>query len=150
MTVDFALKRAPKLRIANVRWKGPWNDRVIQQHFETVEKWARSRGLKTGRWVFREPDARTWDAGIEVRGRAKSDWRVKLRTLPAASVASVEFDPDVVSPRVIYHGVTDWLRSQRKEKVIRSAGAYREIYNGNPWRDKRAWSKTEIQVVVRK
>ncbi len=150
MTVDFVLKKAPSYRIANLRWTGPWSDREIRKRFELVEKWARERGLRTGRWIFREPKARVWDAGIEVRGKARSQGRVKLQTLPASWVASVEFDPDVVSPRVVYHGVTDWLRWRRKEKAIRSAGAYRELYLGNPWRDRRAWSKTEIQVVVRK
>jgi effector-binding domain-containing protein len=150
MTVDFVMKKAPSMRIANHRWTGPWNDREIQKRFESVDQWAKDHGLKTGRWVFRELHERTWDVGIEVRGKARSQGRVKVQTLPAATVASVQFDPDVVSPRVVYHGITDWLRWRRKEKEIRSAGAYREIYVGNPWREKRAWAKTEIQVVVRK
>jgi len=150
MTVDFVLKRAPSYRIANLRWTGPWSDREIKKRFESVEKWAKQQGLRTGRWVFREPSERVWDAGIEVRGKARSQGRVKLQTLPASLVASVQFDPDVVSPRVVYHGITDWLRSRRKEKEIRSVGAYRELYDGNPWRDKRAWSRTEVQVVVRR
>jgi hypothetical protein len=61
----------------------------------------------------------------------------------------VRFDPTVVSPRVVYHGLSDWLRWQRKEKKIRSVVSYREIYEGNPWKDKRAWSRTEVQFVVR-
>jgi hypothetical protein len=50
---------------------------------------------------------------------------------------------------VVYHGVTDWLRWRRKEKEIKGVGAYREVYQGNPWSDRKAWSHTEIQVVVR-
>jgi len=150
MTVDFVLKKAPSYRIANVRWTGPWSDREIRKRFESVETWAKAHGLRTGRWIFREPADRVWDAGIEVRGAARSEGRVKVQTLPATMVASVRFDPDVVSPRVVYHGVTDWLRSLRREKEIRSAGAYRELYDGNPWREKRSWANTEIQVVVRR
>ncbi|MGA8709715.1 MAG: GyrI-like domain-containing protein [Thermoplasmata archaeon] len=150
MAVDFVLKKTPSIRLAAIRWKGPYNERKIQQQFEAVEKWARARGLRTGRWVFREPDSRVWDTGIEVRGKAHSEGRVKVRTLPAGHVASVLFDPEVVSPRVVYHGLSDWLRWRRKEKEIRSVVSYREVYPGNPWKDKRAWSRTEVQFVVRK
>jgi effector-binding domain-containing protein len=150
MTVDFVLKKTPSLHVAAIRWTGPYSDRQIQRRFEEVEKWARARGLRTGRWVFREPGSRVWDTAIEVRGKARSEGRVKVRTLPAATVASVRFDPNVVSPRVVYHGLSDWLRWQRKEKEIRSVVSYREVYEGNPWKDKRAWSRTEVQFVVRK
>jgi effector-binding domain-containing protein len=150
MTVDFVLKKMPSLRVAAIRWKGPYNELRIKKRFEEVEKWAKARGLKTGRWVFREPAERVFDTAIEVRGPARSQGRVKVQTLPAATVASVLYDPNVVAPRVIYHGLADWLRWRRRDKEIRSVGAYREIYSGNPWRDARAWSRTEIQYVVRK
>jgi effector-binding domain-containing protein len=150
MTVDFVLKKAPSIRLAAIRWTGPYDESQIQKRFEQVEKWARARGLKTGRWVFREPGTRVWNTGIEIRGKARSEGRVKIRTLPAGTVASVVFDPDVVSPRVVYHGLSDWLRWRRKEKAIRSVVSYREVYLGNPWKDKKAWAKTEVQFVVRK
>lgn len=150
MTVDFEMKKAPSLRVASIRWTGKYDEVAIRSRFEEVEKWAREHGVRTGRWVFREPDSRTWDTGIEVRGKARSEGRVKVRTLPAATVASVQFDPDVVSPRVVYHGLSDWLRWRRKEKAIRTVVSTREIYEGNPWKDKRAWSGTEVQFVVRK
>ena len=150
MTIDFVLKKAPSIRVASVRWKGPYSEREIRKRFEEVEKWARARGLRTGRWVFREPGTRVWDTAIEVRGKSHSQGRVKLRTLPAGTVASVRFDPDVVSPRVIYHGLSDWLRWRKKEKAIRSVVSYREVYEGNPWKNARAWANTEVQFVVRK
>lgn len=150
MTVDFALKKTPSLRVAAIRWTGPYSDHEIRKRFEKVEKWAQARGLRTGRWVFREPGSRTWDVAIEVRGKAHSEGRIRVRTLPAGTVASVRFNPEVVSPRVIYHGLSDWLRWQRKEKTIRSVVSYREIYEGNPWKDARAWANTEVQFVVRK
>jgi len=150
MTVDFVLKTTPRMRIAAIRWKGPYNERQIRKRFEEVERWARARGLRTGRWVFREPGSRVWDTGIEVSGSARSEGRVKVRSLPAGHVASVVFDPDAVAPRVVYHGLTDWLRWRRKEKAIRSVVSYREVYPGNPWKDPRAWARTEVQFVVRK
>jgi effector-binding domain-containing protein len=150
MTADFLLKKTPSIHVAALRWTGPYSERQIQRRFEEVEKWARTRGLRTGRWVFREPGSRVWDTAIEVHGKARSEGRVKVRTLPAGTVACVRFDPNVVSPRVVYHGLSDWLRWQRKEKKIRSVVSYREIYEGNPWKDKRAWSRTEVQFVVRK
>lgn len=149
MTVDFVLKKSPSLRLASIRWTGPYSEAEIRKRFGEVERWATTHRLRTGRWVFREPGSRTWNVGIEVRGRARSEGRVKVRSLPASTVASVTFDPDLVSPRVVYHGLSDWLRWCRKEKKIRSVVSTREVYLGNPWKDARAWSKTEIQFVVR-
>lgn len=149
MTVDFVLKRNPRLRVATIRWTGPYRESEIRKRFGELERWVRGHGLRPGRWIFREPGERRWDVGIEVRGAARSDGRVKVRTLPPCTVASVTFDPEVVSPRVVYHGLSDWLRWQRKEKKVRSILSTREVYAGNPWTNPRAWSKTEVQFVVR-
>jgi effector-binding domain-containing protein len=149
MTVDFKFKRAPAYRVASVAWKGPWSDARIHAKFRRVAAWAKARGLRTGKWVFREPGERAWEVGIEVRGNAKSGGGVRIKTYPSCRVASVLFDPEVVSARVVYHGMTDWLRWQRKEREVKSVGQYREVYPGDPWRDKTAYAQTEIQVVVR-
>ena len=149
MTVDFVLKKVPKVRVASIRWTGPYNERKIRERFHEVDRWVRARGLTPGRWLFREPGSRTWETGIEVRGPVRSEGKVRVRTLPASTVASVVFDPDLVSPRVVYHGLSDWLRWQRKEKKVKSVLSTREVYEGDPWTDKRAWSRTEVQFVVR-
>jgi effector-binding domain-containing protein len=149
MTVDFVLKRTPGLRLASIRWTGSYSEAEIRKRFAEVEKWAAAHHLRTGRWVFREPGERKWSVGIEVRGAARSEGRVKVRSLPACTVASVTFDPEVVSPRVVYHGLMDWLRWRRKEKKVKSVLSTREVYLGNPWKDARAWAKTEVQFVVR-
>ena len=149
MTIDFEFRRMPKFQAIMVSWKGPWSEKRIQREFEGVEKWAKARKIRTGRWIFLEPGDRKWQVGLEVRGAAKGSGRIHLRSFPAARVAQAVFDPEIVSSRVIYHGITDWLRWRKKDKEIRAVGMYREVYDGNPWRDKKAWAKTTIQVVVK-
>jgi effector-binding domain-containing protein len=150
MTVEFAWAKSPRLRVAAIAWTGPWNEERIRSQFERVERWAKARRVRTGRWVFREPGERRWEVAIELKGRARGSEGVRTKTLPAATVARVVFDPELVSPRLVYHGLRDWLRWKRKEKEIRSVVSTREIYSGNPWTDRKAWSRTEVQFVVRK
>ena len=150
MAIDFGYKRTPACRIASTSWKGPYSDAAIRRHFESVERWAKSNHLKTGRWFFWEPADERWEVGIEVRGTARPSSGVKLRRVPAATVASVVFDPKVVSASVIWHGLNDWLRWQRKQHKIKRVGAYRETYQGNPWKNKSAWAKVDVQFVVKK
>lgn len=150
MTVNFALKRAPAYRVASLRWKGPWSDARIHRQFDAVLRWARARGLITGKWIFREPAERTWEVAIEVRGRARSEGPIRLKTYPASEVASVVYDPKVVASELVYHGLSDWLRWRRRDKTVRSVGTYREVYEGDPWRDARAYARTEVQFVVRR
>ncbi len=149
MTIDFGYAKSPALKIATVAWSGPWNEKRIRSQFERVERWVKRQGLTPGRWVFREPGERRFEVGVEVKRSVRSSDGVRVKTLPATRVAHVVFDPDAISPRVIYHGLTDWLRWQKREKEVRSVGEYREVYSGNPWRDPRAWARTDIQVVVR-
>lgn len=153
MVVDFAMKRAPKYRVVSVRWKGPYKESRIRSEWENLAKWAKAKGLRTGKWFFSEDDAGRqyrFEVAIEARGPVKGDGRVRVRTYPSSPVASVVFNPDEVSPRVIYHGMTDWLRWQKKDKTIKRVRSYREVYDGNPWTDKRAWARTEIHVLVTK
>ena len=150
MTVDFAFKKASGFTAATVSWKSAWSDARIRKEFESLAKWAQKGGLKTGRWMFRGDGESSFLVAIEVKGKFKGDGRVRAKTFPAERVASVTFDPNLVSPRVVYHGLTDWLRWRKKEGEVKRIGDYREVYNGNPWTDPKAWSKTDIQVVVRK
>ncbi|MGB6500722.1 MAG: GyrI-like domain-containing protein [Thermoplasmata archaeon] len=148
--VDFGYARAPAVKVASIAWSGPWNERRIQTEFEKVAAWAKRNGVRTGRWIFREPGTRRWEASIEVRGSARGSGPVKVKTLRACAVARIEFDPNAVSPRVIYHGMSDWLRWQKREKKIRAVLSTREVYGGNPWRDAAVWARTEVQFLVRK
>ena len=150
MTVDFAFKKTPSYRVASIVWKGKWSDASVHTHFLQVQKWAAARKLKTGKWFFREPSEHAFETAIEIKGRAVGGDGVRLKTFPAATVATVLFDPDVISPRIVYHGIYDFLRWRKREHEIRAVGAYREVYDGDPWKDRRAFARTEIQVVVRK
>jgi effector-binding domain-containing protein len=150
MTVDFSFGKAPAVRVASLAWSGPWNEKRIRAQFGRIVAWAKSEGVRTGRWIFSEPGDRRWAVSIEIRGRARSGKGIRLRTLPAAHVAKVVFDPEVVAPRVIYHGLSDWLRWRRKDGEIRSVVSSREVYSDDPWRSARAWKNTEVQFVVRR
>ncbi len=153
IVVDFAIKRAPKYRVASVRWTGPYQESRIRREWDGIARWAKAQGARTGKWFFSEdgdgPRYR-FEVAIEVRGNVKSSGHVRLRTFPASPVATVTFNPDQVSTRVIYHGISDWLRWRKKDKTIRRVRTYREVYDGNPWSDARAWAHTEIQVLVTK
>ncbi len=153
MAVDFAIKRAPKYRVVSVRWVGPYQESRIRSEWEKLAKWAKAKGLRTGRWFFSEDNAGNryrFDLAIEVRGAAKGDGKVRVRTFPASPMASVTFNPDEISARVVYHGLSDWLRWRKKDKTIKRARTWREVYTGNPWTDAKAWAHTEIQVLVSK
>jgi DNA gyrase inhibitor GyrI len=153
VVVDFAMKRAPKYRVASVRFAGSYQESRIRSEWEGLANWAKAHELRTGRWFFIEdgggPRYR-FEVAIEVRGAAKGDKKVRIRTFPASPIASVTFNPDDVSPRVVYHGLSDWLRWRKKDKSIKRARTWREVYAGNPWKDAKAWSHTEIQVLVTK
>jgi hypothetical protein len=150
MVVDFEIKRTPGFRAVTTRWTGAWSDRRIRSEFEKLDRWCRERRLRTGNWYFYEPAERRWMVAIEVKGKARGEGATHIRSFPACDVAQVTFNPEEVSPRVIYHGLNDWIRWRRKDKTIRSVGAYRETYRGNPWKDRKAWGATTVQVVVKK
>ena len=149
MVVDFAFKRTPEYRVASIGWTGPWKDATIRRNFEKVEKWAKAGGYGPSLWIFREPGERRWETGVVVNARARSEGSIRVHTLAATRVASVVFDPEVVSPAVVYHGLTDWLRWRKKEKKIRRVVSYREVYRGNPWKESSAYARTDVQFVVR-
>ena len=160
MTVDFEIRKAPEYRVATRTLTGAWpGDKALRSEFEKVHAWAKEKGLRTGKWFFREfgddetPDAKwRWEVGVEIHGTGavRGGKGIVMKTLPSSSVATVTFDPDKVSPRVIYHGLADWLRHREKEGEYKEAGPYREVYLGNPWSSKQAWVHTQVQVPVKR
>lgn len=153
MVVDFAFKRAPKYRVASVRFVGTYQESRIRKEWDGLAAWAKAHGVRTGKWFFSEDGAGPryrFEVAVEVKGAAKSGGKVRIRTLPASPIATVTFNPEAVSARVIYHGLSDWLRWRKKDKTIKGTRRWREVYSGNPWKDAKAWSKAEIQVLVSK
>ncbi len=143
----------PKYRVASVSFVAPYKESRIRAEWDGVARWAKSNGLRTGKWFFTEDESGRnykFTLAIEIKGKAKSGGKIRMRTLPASSAATVTFNPDVVSPRVVYHGLTDWLRWRKKDKSVKRVRSYREVYDDNPWTNPKAWAKTEIQVLVTK
>jgi effector-binding domain-containing protein len=158
MAVDFVMRKAPEYRVATRTLTGAWpGDKALRAEFEKVQAWAKEKGLRTGKWFFREfgdekPNTKwRWEVGVEIRGArpTRGGKGIVLKTLPSSTVAAVTFDPDKVSPRVIYHGLADWLRVREKAGEYKEAGPYREVYLRNPWTNKKAWTGTQVQVPVR-
>jgi hypothetical protein len=149
MTVDFSFKRTSSFRMATLARKGGWDEKKLRGQFRALVEWAKKNHVRTGRYFFLEPNERTFTAAIEVKGKAKGAGAIRLRTVPAATVATVTFNPDDVSPRLVYHGLNDWLRWRKKEKEIKKVLSTREVYSGDPWSPK-VWPHTEVQFVVKK
>jgi effector-binding domain-containing protein len=149
MVVDFKFKRSPAYRVATFAWTGTWKESSIRSGFEKVATWAAKNGVRTGKWIFMEPSERHFQVAIELKSKVRGEGPIHVKTLPASKVASIVYDPDVVSPRVAYHGMNDWLKWRRKGKEIKSVGSYREVYDANPWTNAKAWANTDVQVLVR-
>jgi effector-binding domain-containing protein len=150
MVVDFSFKRSPRYRVAFLRGEVPWTERSLRAAFRELETWAKQQRLPTGKWIISSPSSKYWEACVEIKRDARGKGRIHVKVLPAATVATVTFDPTIVSPRVIYHGLMDWLKWRRKAKEITSAGATREIYSADPWSDARAWSRATVEYIVRR
>jgi DNA gyrase inhibitor GyrI len=160
MTVDFVVWNAPSYRVATKTMVGEWpGDRKIRAEFENLASWAKKQGLRTGRWIFRElngPEVpskkRKWEVGIEIRAREpiRGGDGVSIKLLPRTRVVSVTFDPGKVSPELIYHGLESWLSWRKKSKELKQNGLFREVYRGNPWKSKGAWTHTQVQVPVKR
>lgn len=152
MTVDFELERAPGYQIAFLPPSKEYSEKGVRNQFERIARWARDRHYRTGKWLFlylNKPSDDRFQVAIEVKGRVRGDREVRIRRVAASRVGTVTFDPNAIAPRVVFFGITDWLRWERSQKKIRALGSYREVYNGNPWRDPKAWSQTTLQVLVR-
>jgi len=160
MLVDFKIKKFSGCRVASITYVGPYREGgdMMREEFNQIVKWARKNRVRTGRWFFamldesEVPDKkRRWEAAIEVKGaKAEAQGGIRFRELPDQLVASVTFDPEKVSPQIIYYGLEGWLEQRRKDREYKSAGPPREVYTGDPWKSARAWANVEVQVPVKK
>jgi len=98
------------------------------------------------KWNERSQRKRRSVAAIEIKGKAKPEGKIQIMRIPRQKVASVIFDPDKVSEELVYHGLEGWLESSSYKQAARS----RELYDGNPWTNPRAWTNCEVQVPLKR
>ena len=155
MVVDIKLKTAPSYNVASIMRVGPYSRDMLRAEFGQLVAWAKKRKLRTGRWFLYfidEPDGKRpanrlrSEACLEIKGKTRSEGKVKIKKLPKQRVVSVTFDPGKVSARLVYSGIYGWLRYGH----FREAGPGREVYTANPWTNARAWANAEVQVPVKK
>src|SRR5208283_2044013 len=155
---DIVVKRTPSYQVACLAKIGAEGRDPLRREFYELTSWAKKQKIKTGMWIFcfyeggssrrRDPSKYRFEACLEIKGKAKPEGKIKVKTLPGLTVASVKFNPDHVSPRLVYNGEYGWLRENEDYKE--SASYSREVYFGNPLTNPCAWARTEVQVPVKK
>lgn len=161
MVVDIVTKREPGHKVIVKSYMGPWTgDDMLREEFTELERWAKKNGIRTSKWfriyldkyaVESPSDQRRWWASIAYRGRTHAlPPRMEAKFLPPELVASVTFNPEVVSDRLVFHGLECWLDWRTKQGEFEEAGPTREVFVGNPWVDPVARTQIELQVPIRK
>jgi effector-binding domain-containing protein len=155
MKVEFKVKTAPSYKVAYILHIGPYtNQNMWRPEFNDLVKWAKKRKLRTGKWIMgfldkwneKTEKRRRSVACIEIKGRAKAEGKIKIMKIPKQKVVSVVFDPDRVSADVVYYGLEAWLEYCPYKQAARS----KELYDGNPWTNPRAWANCEVQVPLKR
>jgi len=153
--VDFKVKIAPSYNVAYITRRGPHTGQNMwRRELNQLMKWARKRGLRTGKWIMYYLDKwsektekqRRSVACIEIKGKAEPEGKIQLMKIPRQKVVSVTFDPDEVSADIVYYGLESWLQYCPYKQAARS----REIYKGDPWTNPRAWANCEVQVPLKR
>ena len=161
MVVDIVTKREPGRRVIVRTYTGPWTgDDMLRPEFTELESWATDNNVKTARWfriyldkyeIGMPADRRRWWASIEYKGKIRAPpARIETNFLQPQLVASVTFDPKVVSDRLVFHGLECWLDWRTRLGEFEEAGPTREVFVGNLWTDPSAKSQIELQVPIRK
>jgi DNA gyrase inhibitor GyrI len=155
MVADIKVKQAPSYTVASLIHYGPHGPNMFRAEFNNLVKWAKRKKLRTGKWIMRwldEPDDKPAskvrsEACLEIKGKARLEGKIRIKKLAKHTVASVVFDPEKVSPRLVYSGIYGWLRWSDFEATRSPA---REVYSGNPWTNPSAWANAEVQVPVKR
>ena len=155
MKVEFNVKTAPSYKVAYIQHVGPYtNQNMWRPEFNELVEWAKKRKVRTGKWIMgfldkwseKTEKRRRSVACIEIKGKAKAEGRIKIMKIPKQEVVSVTFDPDKISADVVYYSLEAWLEYCPYKQAARS----RELYNGNPWTNPRAWANCEVQVPLKR
>ena len=155
MKVDFQVKVAPSYKVGYILRYGPYaGPNTWRSEMAQLERWAKKSRLRTGKrivyfidkWMEKSQKKRRSVAALEIKGKAQPQGKIQIMTIPRQKVVSITFDPDRVSDDLVYHGLESWLESSS----YRSAARSRELYNGNPWTDPKAWANCEVQVPIKR
>jgi effector-binding domain-containing protein len=155
MMVDFRIKTAPSYSVAYLIHLGGYSgENMWRSEFGQLESWTKRRKLRTGKrimyfidkWGEKPNRKRRSVAALEIKGKAEPERGIRIMKLPRHKVVSVSFDPNKVSSDLVYHGLESWLESCAYKQTARS----RELYNGNPWKDSRAYANCEVQVPIKR
>lgn len=155
MKVAFEVKVAPSYNVAYIIHYGPYTGQNMwRSEFAQLERWTKKRRVRTGKWIMYFMDKwseasqkkRRSVSAIEIRGKANPEGKIRIMRIPTQKVVSVIFDPDKVSEELVYHGLDSWLESSSYKQAARS----RELYDGNPWTNPRAWANCEVQVPIKR
>ena len=155
MAVDIKIKKTPSYKVASLERTGGEGSEPLRREFQDLEKWAKKSKVKVGKYLCyfyeagRTPDRYRFEACLEIRGNREPEGKIKIKELPKLTVASVKFNPEKVTPRLVYNGVYGWLGEN--DEGYKVAGSFsREVYPGNPWTSSWAWNRAEIQVPAEK
>ena len=156
MKVDFKVKVAPSYRVAYIiRYGGYAKQNTWRAEIGQLEKWVRKNRVRSGKrimyfidkWGEVPQNKRRSVAAVEISGKAKPEGKVEIMKIPKQKVVSVTFNPEQFSADLVYFGIEGWLE---ESKEYTQAGRSRELYNGNPWTDKKAWANCEVQVPIKR
>lgn len=156
MKVDFQVKITPSYRVGYIiRYGGYAEQNTWRSEIMQLERWARKNRLRTGKrimyfidkWGEVPQNKRRSVAAVEIAGKARPEGKIQIMKLPKQRVVSVTFDPDHVSEELVYLGLEGWLG---ESKTYTQTSRSRELYNGNPWTDRKAWANCEVQVPIRR
>jgi DNA gyrase inhibitor GyrI len=128
---------------------------MFRTEFNQLVKWTKKHKLRTGKWIMRwldepgnKPSSKIRsEACLEIKGKPRTEGKIMIKKFPKHTVLSVVFDPEKVSPRLVYSGIYGWIRYSDFEATDSPP---REVYTGNPWTNRNAWANAEVQVPVKK
>jgi len=155
MKVEIEVKVAPSYSVAYLMHRGPYGGQNMwRSEFNQLARWAKKKKLRTGKWIMyfidrwgeRPQRERRSIAAIQIKGKTKPEGKIRIMKIPRQRVASVTFDPGKVSTELIYYGLDGWLESSS----YKQASPSRELYNGSPWTNSKAWANCEVQVPLKK
>src|SRR5579875_2788409 len=112
MVVDIVVKRDRGYSVIVKGKVGPYSgDNNLRPEFRELVRWARKNKISTRCWLFYELD------GPETPpNQRKWEQCVSFRKIPSQLVASVMFDPDKFSSKLVYHGLECWLEWRAKNR----------------------------------